>query len=115
MIRHALVTVAAVAALGLTAAAPSLAAQPYPINFKNFPLTAADSTRSGTVLSDGSLVLAPTGLRGPFDYVDPFANYFGDGADGSGAYDYGTWTSGVSNLSFLFNELLSSWHRKTHG
>jgi hypothetical protein len=113
MIRHALVTVAAVAALGLTAAAPALAAQPYPINFKNFSLSAADSSQSGTVLSGGSLVLAPTGLSGPLDYVDPFANYFGDGADGSGAYDYGTWTSGVTNLSFPFNELVSSWNANT--
>jgi hypothetical protein len=107
MIRHALVTVAAAAALGLTAAAPALAAQPYPINFQNFSLSAADSTRSGTVLSDGSLVLASSGLSGPFDYLDPFADYFGDGADGSGAYEYGTWTSGVTELSFPFNELVA--------
>jgi hypothetical protein len=113
MIRHALVTVAAAAALGLTAAAPALAAQPYPVNFQNFSLSAADSTRSGTIVSDGSLVLASTGLSGPFDYLDPFANYFGDGADGSGAYDYGTWTSGVTNLSFPFNELVSSWNANT--
>jgi hypothetical protein len=114
MIRHALVIVAAVAALGLTAAAPALAAQPYPINFKNFSLSAADSTRSGTtLLSDGSLALASSGLSGPLDYVDPFADYFGDGADGSGAYEYGTWTSGVAELAFPFNELVASWNAKT--
>src|SRR4029450_9351806 len=107
MIRHALVTVAAVAALGLTAAAPALAAQTYPVNFKNFSLSAAGSKRSGTVLSGGSLVLAPAGLSGPFDYVDPFANYLGDGAAGSGAYDYGTLTSGGTRLFFPLHHLLS--------
>jgi hypothetical protein len=113
MIRHVLVTVAAAAALGLTAAAPALAAQPYPINFENFSFGAADSTRSGTVLSDGSLVLASSGLSGPVDYLDPFAGYFGDGADGSGAYESGTWTSGVTDLSFPFNELVASWNANT--
>ena len=113
MIRHALVTVAAASALALSAAGPALAAQQYPINFKNFSLGAADSTSSGTVLSGGSLVLAPTGLSGPFDYIDPFANYSGDGADGSGGYDYGTWTSGVTKLSFPYNELVASWNAST--
>jgi peptidase C39-like protein len=113
MIRHALVTVAAASAFALSAAAPALAAQSYPINFKNLALGASDSTRSGTVLSGGSLVLAPTGLSGPFDYVDPFANYSGDGADGSGAYDYGTWTSGVTTPTFTFNELVASWNAST--
>jgi hypothetical protein len=112
MIRHALVTVAAAAALALTAAAPALAAQPYPLNFKTFALNASDSARSGTVLSGGALTLASTGLS-PYSYVDPFANYAGDGADGSGRYLYGTWTSGPTSLSFPFNELVSSWNAST--
>jgi hypothetical protein len=112
MTRHALVTVAAAAALALTAAAPASAAQSYPLNFKTFSLAAADSTRSGTVLSHGALTLASSGLS-TLTYSDPFANYYGDGADGSGTYSYGTWTSGVTTLSFPFNELVASWNAKT--
>jgi len=33
--------------------------------------------------------------------------------DGSGSYSYGTWTSPVYNLSFPFNELVSSWNART--
>ena len=113
MIRQMLVTVAAAAGLALAAAAPALAAQPYPVNFKTFALGAADATRSGTVLSGGSLTLASSGLSGPYTYADPFANYTSDGVDGSGAYSYGTWTSGVYKLSFPFNELVSSWNAGT--
>jgi hypothetical protein len=113
MIRHVLVTVAAAAGLALAAAAPALAAQPFPVNFKNFSLGAADSSRSGTVLSGGSLALASKGLSGPYPYTDPFANYYSDGVNGSGNYSYGTWTSGVSTLSFPFNELVSSWNART--
>ena len=50
MTRRLLVSVAA-AALGLIGAAPASASHPYHVNFKNFPLDAADSTRDGTVLS----------------------------------------------------------------
>ena len=46
----------------LSASAPALAAQPYPVNFKTFSLAAADSVRDGTVLSGGALTLASTGL-----------------------------------------------------
>ena len=46
MIRYTLVSVVAAAAFALVGAAPSLAAQPYPLNFKNFPLNASDSSRS---------------------------------------------------------------------
>jgi hypothetical protein len=113
MIRHVLVIVAAAGALALAAAAPALAAQPYPVNFKTFALGAADSSRSGTVLSGGSLALASSGLSGPYAYTDPYANYNSDGVDGSGAYSYGTWTSGVVNLSFPYNELVSSWNAQT--
>src|SRR5919199_3720298 len=112
MIRHLLLPFAAAAVLALAAAAPALAAQPFPLNFKTFPLSAADATRSGTVLSGGSLVLASSGLSST-SYTDLYANYNADGVDGSGAYVYGTWTSGVTTLSFPFNELVSSWNAKT--
>ncbi len=112
MIRKMLVTVVAAAALALVGTAPALASQPYPLNYKTFAFNAADSARDGTVLSGGSLTLASSGL-GSFVYTDPFANYSGDGVDGSGSYDSGTWTSGVTNLSFPFNELVSSWNAHT--
>jgi Peptidase_C39 like family len=113
MMRKLLVTVVAGAALGLVGTAPALASQPYPLNYKTFAFNAADSTRSGTVLSGTSLTLASSGLSGPFAYSDPFSNYSGDDADGSGNYVYGTWTSGYTNLSFNFNELVSSWNART--
>jgi hypothetical protein len=113
MIKRAFLTVVAAAGLALAVSAPALAAQPYPIDFKNFPLTASDSGRSGTVVNaDGSLTLASSGLSGPFAYVDPFVNYSNDGVDGSGDYVYGTWTSGVTTL-FPFTELVSSWNATT--
>jgi hypothetical protein len=111
MIRRLLVTVAA-AAFGLAGAAPALATQPYHINFKNFALDASDSTRDGTVLHSGALQLASHGLSST-TYTDPFANYAGDGVDGSGTYEYGTWTSGLTTLSFPWNELVSSWNAQT--
>ena len=113
MIKHAVITIVAAITLALGAAAPASAAQPYPLNFKTFSLGSADSVRSGTVLSNGSLTLASSGLSGPFDYLDPFANYSGDGVDGSGSYQYGTWTSGMTTLSFPYNELVSSWNAIT--
>jgi hypothetical protein len=114
MIRRALITVAAAAALALVGTAPALASQPYPLNFKTFALNASDADLSGTVFSDGSLTLASSGLSGPFAYTDPFTNYSGDGVDGSGNYEYGTWTSAaVTNLSFPFNELVASWNAHT--
>jgi hypothetical protein len=111
MTRRLLVTVAA-AAFALAGAAPALASQPYHINFKNFALDASGSTRDGTVLSHGTLRLASRGL-GSFDYNDPFANYAGDGVNGSGKYQSGTWTSGLTTLSFPSNELVSSWNAQT--
>ena len=106
MTRRLLVTVAAVA-FGLAGAAPALASQPYHVNFKNFALDASDSTRDGTVLNNGSLQLASSGL-GSLTYTDQFAYYAGDGANGSGMYEYGTWTSAPTTLSFPWNELVSS-------
>ena len=85
----------AAAVLGLVGTAPALAAQPYPLNYKTFAFSASDSTRSGTAFSGGSLVLGSSGL-GALTYADPFANYSGDGVDGSGDYVSGTWTSGVT-------------------
>jgi hypothetical protein len=112
MINRALVTVVAAAALALIGTAPALAAQPYPLNFKTFSLNASDSSRSGTVFSGGSLQLDSSGL-GTTPYTDAFAYYFGDFANGSGNYDYGTWTSGVTPLTFGFNQLVSSWNAIT--
>ncbi len=111
MITRALLIVVAAAGLALAATAPALAAQPYPINFKNFPLGSYASL-SGTTVSNGTVTLASSGL-GSFAYTDPFANYSGDGADGSGAYQSGTWTSNETTLSFGFNELVASWNATT--
>ena len=113
MTRHVVLTVAAAAALALAAAAPADAAQPFPVNFHTFAFGAADSARDGTVLSGGSLSLASSGLGVLHDYTDPHANYNGDGADGSGDYAYGRWTSGVYSLSFPYNQLVASWDAKT--
>ena len=118
MIRHLIVTVAAIATFALAAASPALASQPYPLNFKNFALNGPGVALNGTVLSadGGSLTLAPSGLA-PFHYTDPFANVNANvigPADGSGDYLSGTWTSGVTTFtSFAFNELVSSWNAQT--
>ena len=109
MIKRGLITVIAAAALGLVSTAPAMAAQSYPLNFKTFALSSSSST--GTVYSNGSLTLGGT-ISSPVPYADPFVNYSGDGVDGSGNYEYGTWTSGVTNL-FPFNELVSSWNART--
>ena len=58
------------------------------------------------------MTLASAGLAS-FPYTDPFANYSGDGADGSGAYRSGSWTSPDTPLSFGFNELVASWNANT--
>jgi hypothetical protein len=116
VIRQALVSVIGAAVFALAAGPPAArAAQPFPLNFKTFALDAADSSRSGTVLSGGSLTLASSGLDGPYGYADPFADYYADGVDGSGDYSYGTWTSGVTDLSFPYDELVSSWNARTPG
>jgi hypothetical protein len=112
MIKRAFLTVVAAAGLALAASAPAFAAQPYPINFKNFPLNASSATLDGTMVTGSSLTLASSGLSGPFAYADPFTNYSGDGVDGSGNYLYGTWTSEVTTV-FPFNELVSSWNATT--
>ena len=111
MIKRTLLTVVAAAGLALAASAPALAAQPYPINFKNFPLGSYASI-SGVTESGGTVTLASTGL-GSFTYTDPFANYSNDGANGSGPYQSGTWTSPDYSTSFGFNELVASWNATT--
>jgi len=112
MIRHALLTVLAAAGLALAASAPAFAAQPYPLNYKTFDLSATSSS-TGTVFSGGSLRLGPPGTLGSLTYADTFANYSNDHVDGSGTYASGTWTSGVTPLSFGFNELVASWNAVT--
>ena len=88
MIRQTLVTVAVVSGLVLAAAAPALAAQPYPVNFHTFDLSSG--TPSGLTSAGGSLSLAASGLSS-FAYTDPYANVNADGVDGSGVYQTGTW------------------------
>jgi hypothetical protein len=104
-----LVTVALVAG-ALAFASPALAAQPYPLNYHTFYLSTG--TTSGVTYSNGALTLASSGL-GTFSYTDPFANFAGDGVDGSGVYQSGTWTSAVYPMSFAFTELVSSWNAQT--
>jgi peptidase C39-like protein len=110
MIRHTLVLAAAASALLLVLAAPAPAAQPYPVNFHTFDLSSG--TAAGLTYSGGALRLASRGLS-LFTYTDPFANANSDGVDGSGVYEYGTWTSPVHRPSFQFDELVSSWNATT--
>jgi hypothetical protein len=109
MTRHTLVLVAA-AALALGAAGSARAAQPYPIDFRTFDL--AGGIASGLGYGSAGLTLSAKGLPST-TYVDPYADANGDGIDGSGAYQYGTWTSTVQPLTFAFNELVSSWNART--
>jgi hypothetical protein len=92
--------------------ASAQAAQPYSIDFHTSALDGG--TPRGVAYSGGDLTLAATGL-GTFDYVDPYANVTvnGETVDGSGRYQYGTWTSDVYPVSFPFNELVSSWNART--
>jgi len=101
---------AAVALFTLAGATTALAAQPYPVNFQTADFSTG--TLSGLTLSKGAVTLGSRGL-GTTSYADPFANANGDGVDGSGTYQSGTWTSPVYPLAFAFNELVSSWNAKT--
>jgi hypothetical protein len=94
----------------LAGASAASAAQPYPIDFQTYAL--AGGTTSGLTYAKGALTLASKGLSSA-PYADPFANINGDGVDGSGTYQYGTWTSPVHETSFAFNELVSSWNAIT--
>ena len=110
MIRQTLVTVAAACGLLLASAAPAFAAQPYPVHFHTFDLSSG--TTSGLTSSGGSLSLDGSSLSS-FTYTDPYANANGDGVDGSGIYQTGTWESGIYTVPFSFNQLVSSWNSHT--
>jgi hypothetical protein len=86
------------------------AAQPYPIDFQTYDLSTGAT--NGLTYAKGALTLASRGLS-TAPYTDPFANINGDGVDGSGTYQYGTWTSPVYATRFGFNELVSSWNATT--
>src|SRR5437763_8382803 len=101
---------AAAVAFALAGASYARAAQPYPINFRTVDFSTG--TLSGLALSKGALTLAARGLA-TTPYTDPFANANGDGVDGSGTYEFGSWTSPVYPTTFEFNELVSSWNAKT--
>src|SRR5690242_20051185 len=84
------VAIAVASVFACVAAAPAMAAQPYPLNFKTFDLSGG--TKSGLAYSNGALTLANKGL-GSFDYADPFSavTVLGQQVDGSGTYASGTW------------------------
>jgi hypothetical protein len=106
----ALLVAGGVAIVGVPTA---LAKQPFPLNYHTFDLSSG--TASGLSYAGGGLTISST-PAGTFGYTDPFAGYDPinqNVVDGSGAYDYGTWTSPVYSLSFPFNELVSSWDAQT--
>jgi hypothetical protein len=92
-------------------AAPAFAAQPFPLNYKAFDLSGG--TPIGVTYSGGSLKLKSTGL-GSYLYTDPFSavTVLGQPVDGSGPYNFGTWTSDWTPV-FPFTQLVSSWNSKT--
>jgi Peptidase_C39 like family len=112
--RFGVFAVAAAFASALLFAAPALAAQPFPLNYKTFDLSGGTPNGVTYSVDSGSLSLASTGL-GSFQYTDPFSavSVLDETVDGSGTYDSGTWTSDWTSLSFPFNELVSSWNSKT--
>jgi hypothetical protein len=108
-----LVIALATGALALAGVSPALAKQSYPLNFHTFPLNSG--TTAGLTYSNGALRIAAT-PSGTSWYPDPYAGFDavqGKVVDGSGFYDYGTWTSPTYPLSFAFNELVSSWNAQT--
>ena len=112
MFRHGIVIAAVAAGFFLGLVGQAVAAQPYPLNFTTVDFNSG--TTDGLVNSNGTLTLGSGPLLS-FPYTDPFAAVpvLGATVDGSGSYSYGTWTSPVYNLSFPFNELVSSWNAKT--
>jgi hypothetical protein len=102
---------AAAAVAALAVASSASASQPYPIDFHTFDL--GGGTTSGLSYAKGALTLTNSRTLAAASYSDPFANANGDGVDGSGTYQYGTWTSPVYTTSFAFDELVSSWNAKT--
>ena len=113
MLRRATLILGVAAGLLLFSASPASAVQQYPINFRTVDF--ATGTLDGLVNDNGTLTLASSGLH-QSEYTDPFSavTILGEHVDGSGSYDYGTWTSQVYTLNtFAFNELVSSWNSKT--
>ncbi|HEU5476696.1 MAG TPA: C39 family peptidase [Gaiellaceae bacterium] len=99
--------------LVLVGASPALAKQPFPLNYHTFDLSGG--TANGLTYSDGALSFS-SAPAGTFSYTDPYAGFDPiqqKVVDGSGDYDYGTWTSPQLPLSFGFNELVSSWNAQT--
>src|SRR5438132_6809336 len=101
--RRLLTALTAAAALSLAAAAPSFAAQQYPVSFHAFPR--GSGAIAGTTFAPPALKLAKTGLT-TTSYTDP---YLGT----TRAYQTGTWTSPVFSTGFGFTELVSSWNAQT--
>lgn len=106
------VAIAVTSFVTLLSAAPAMAAQPFPLNYKTFDL--GGGTKSGLAYSGGALTLASKGL-GSYAYPDPYSavTILGQSVDGSGTYASGTWTSDWTPLSFPFAQLVSSWNSKT--
>ena len=114
MLRRATLILGVAAGLLLFSAAPAFAVQPYPLNFKTVDFVNTGE-RDGLVVDNGSLKLASSGLH-QTGYTDPFSSVaiLGQHVDGSGLYDYGTWTSPIYTFNtFAFDELVSSWNSKT--
>ena len=113
VLRRTTLILGVAAGLLLAAAPPASAVQPYPINFRTVDF--GSGVLDGLVNDNGTLKLATSGLH-QSDYTDPFSSVaiLGQHVDGSGSYDYGTWTSPVYTFNtFAFNELVSSWNSKT--
>ena len=113
VLRRTILILGVAAGLLLAAAPPASAVQPYPINFRTVDF--GSGALDGLVNDNGTLKLATSGLH-QSDYTDPFSSVaiLGQHVDGSGSYDYGTWTSPIYTFNtFAFNELVSSWNSKT--
>src|SRR2546426_3786753 len=97
------------AALVMSAAATSATAKTVgvpPVQFMRASLTGG--TASGVQQSGGALTLASTGLSAGL-YDDPFD----DPALPAIAYQSGSWTSGLTEVPFEFDELVASWNAET--
>src|SRR5437763_228151 len=99
--------------LVLAGGSPALAKQPYPLNYHSFDLSGG--TTNGVAHAGGGLSISSS-PAGTFTYTDPYAGFDPiqqTVVDGSGVYDYGTWTSPTYTLSFPLDELVSSWDAQT--
>src|SRR5437763_7379856 len=99
--------------LVLAGGSPALAKQPYPLNYHSFDLSGG--TTNGVAHAGGGLSISSS-PAGTFTYTDPYAGFDPiqqTVVDGSGGYDYGTWTSPTYTLSFPLDELVSSWDAQT--